>query len=113
MVIRDEVDLVGDDGSRSEALSPHQRREALIGRDDEVRLFGADGLSMIAGRDAEADVGGSEEIVERVIDLAGQGPEGYEVGVGSGFFLSNLNGGAPDDLASDEGLPCRGGRDNI
>jgi hypothetical protein len=65
---------------------------------------------MIAGLDAEADVGGSEEIVEMVIDFAGQGPEGYEVGVRS--RLSPLEG-APDDLAPDEGLPRRGGRDTI
>lgn len=77
------MELVGDDRSRSEARSPHERREALIGRDDEVRLFRADGLPMITGRDAEADVGGFEEIVEMVVDLAGQGPEGYEVGVRS------------------------------
>ena len=64
------MELVGDDRSRSEARSPHERREALIGRDDEVRLFRADGLPMITGRDAEADVGGFEEIVEMVVDLA-------------------------------------------
>lgn len=104
------MELVGDDRSRSEARSPHERREALIGRDDEVRLFRADGLPMITGRDAEADVGGFEEIVEMVVDLAGQGPEGYEVGVRSRLFLLE---GAPDDLATDEGLPRRGRRDTI
>jgi hypothetical protein len=77
MVIRDQVDLVGDDGSRSEARSPYQARKALIGRDDEVRLFGADRLPMIAGRDAEANVGGfDDEIVERVIDLAARNRKG-------------------------------------
>jgi hypothetical protein len=47
-------------------------REALIGRDDEIRLFRADRLPMIAGRDTEADVGGFEDIVEMLIDLAVQ-----------------------------------------
>jgi hypothetical protein len=82
MIIFHEVDLVRDDGSRREAGSPHERREALVGRNNQIRLFRPDRLPVITGRDAEADICGSEEIVEMVIDLVGQGPEGHEVGVG-------------------------------
>ena len=42
-----------------------------------------------------------------VVNLIGQGPERHEVGVGSRPPLFER---APDNLATDEGLPCRGGR---
>jgi hypothetical protein len=109
VVVGQQMDFVGHDDSRPEGFAAEERREALVGRDDEVGVLGPDRVAMVAGGDPHARLGPRELPEERVVDLFRQRPEGDEIGLCAPIAVLER---ATDRLAPDVGLTGGGGSDN-